>query len=90
MKNNRLECDFSRDVLERILFKKMLTDKSFMNMLASDFDTRGIETEHLGKSIKGCLSFYKKYNKTPNLKIVKVLARKYAEEKLKLTEFTPN
>ena len=77
--NNTTELDFSTDVLEKLLFRQMLTDKIYMNILSTKFDKRWIKTEHLGKVMQLCIIFFKKYNFIPDIKIVKALVKKYAE-----------
>lgn len=71
--------DFSNDVIERLLFKQMLIDKRYMNICSSIFDKRWIQTEHLAKIMQMSINYYKKYNSIPNTKLVKALAKKYAE-----------
>lgn len=74
-----MELDFSTDVIEKLLFRQLLTDKVYMNILSTKFDKRWIKTEHLGKIMQLCIVFYKKYEMVPDVKIVKALAKKYAE-----------
>lgn len=72
-----MQLDFTKDLLERLLFKKILTDRTYTTMLSSEFDSRWIGIDHLGKIAKLCLNFYKKHNIVPNVKIVKAIVEKY-------------
>jgi len=74
-----MELDFSTDVIEKLLFRQMLTDKVYMNILSSAFDKRWIKTDYLGKIMQLCIVFFKKYNTVPDVKIAKALVKKYAE-----------
>lgn len=71
--------DFSTDTIEKLLFKQILKDKNCMNICASIFDKRWIQTEHLGTIINAAIAYFKKYDSIPNVKVVKALAEKYAE-----------
>jgi replicative DNA helicase len=71
--------DFSTDTIEKLLFKQILKDKNCMNICANIFDKRWIQTEHLGTIINAAIAYFKKYDNIPNVKIVKALAEKYAE-----------
>ena len=76
-----MELDFSKDILEKLLFKQILTDKSYMNICSSIFDRRWIQSnQYLPQLFQMSIGYFKKYGSIPNLKLVKCLAKKYAEK----------
>lgn len=82
-----MELDFSRDVLEKYLFKKILTDKHYMNAISDVFDKRWIKNKDLSTLIILSINFFKKYDKIPNPSIVKLLGKKLIEKgKIESTE----
>ena len=74
-----MELDFSRDMIEKLLFKQLLTDKNYMNICLSIFDKRWIQTKYLPQLFLLSIGYFRKYNKMPNLKLIKALAKKYSE-----------
>lgn len=75
-----MELDFSRDVIEKYLFKKILTDKHYMNVISDVFDKRWIQNKNLSTLISLAIRFYKKHDKIPNASIVKLLGKKLIEK----------
>ena len=76
-----MDIDFSRDIIEKLLFRQILTDKQYINVISQNFDKRWIKTSNLSLLFNIVLSFYKKYSKIPDAKLVKALVKRYAEKK---------
>lgn len=75
-----MELDFSTDTIEKLLFKKTLTDKRYLNILSGFFEKRWIKTKNLGVLFKIVLNYYAKYNTTPTIKLVSALVKKFIEK----------
>ena len=75
-----MELDFSTDVIEKLLFKRMLNDKKYLNIMSSVFDKRWFTVENLSILCKLALNYYAKYNTIPSSKIILALAKKYVEK----------
>lgn len=73
--------DFSRDIIERLLFRTILTDKTYMSICDSIFDKRWIKTPNLAIAFQLAINFYKKYNRIPDPKIVKAIVKKVVEKR---------
>ena len=74
-----MEIDFTTDIIEKLLLKKALTDKNWLNILSSAYDKRWIKVKALGTVLKLVLKYYDKYNTCPSTKIIQLLAKKYIE-----------
>lgn len=75
-----MELDFSTDVIEKLLFKRMLNDKKYLNIMSSVFDKRWFTVDNLSVLCKLALNYYAKYNAIPSNKIILALAKKYVEK----------
>jgi len=76
-----MELDFSRDILEKLLFKQVLTDKQYMNVVSQNFDKRWFKVENMSTLIDLSVRFFRKYGKIPNSKTLKALVKGFAERK---------
>ena len=74
-----MEIDFTTDIIEKLLLKKALTDKNWLNILSSAYDKRWFKVKALGTVLKLVLKYYDKYNTCPSTKIIQLLAKKYIE-----------
>lgn len=74
-----MELDFASDTVEKLLLKKVLTDREWTDTLSKVFDRRWFKTRHMGVVLGFILKFYDKYGRTPQVPVVEALARKYAE-----------
>ena len=85
-----MELDFTSDVIEKLLLKKALADKGWLNILSNIYDKRWFKTQMVGVVLKLVLNYYGKYNSCPNNKIIQLLLKKYVEvhpeENIKLAE----
>lgn len=84
-----MELDFTNDVLEKLLFKKALVDKKWMNILSKTYDKRWFKVPHIGMLLGVVLKYYDKYNSIPNNQVIISLAKKYEEihhEDIQLSE----
>lgn len=76
-----MELDFSRDILEKLLFKQILTDKQYMNVVSQNFDKRWFKVDGMPMLIDLSVKFFKKYGKIPNAKTLKALTKGFLERK---------
>ncbi len=76
-----MDIDFSRDIIEKLLFKQILVDKQYMNVICQNFDKRWIKTNNLSFLFNVATSFFKKYGKIPDAKLLKALVKRYVEVK---------
>ena len=65
-----MEIDFTTDIIEKLLLKKALTDKNWVNILSSAYDKRWFKVKALGTVLKLVLKYYDKYNTCPSTKII--------------------
>jgi hypothetical protein len=75
-----MDLDFSSDVVEKLLLKKALSDRSWLNILTNVYDKRWFKVPNLGTVLKLVLNFYNKYNSIPSVQAVSALLKKYAEK----------
>lgn len=75
-----MELDFSNDTIEKLLLKRAIVDKRWLNILLQVFDKRWFKDERISLSLVLILNFYKKYNTLPNNNIIQALAKKYFEK----------
>lgn len=75
-----MELDFTNDLLERVLVKKTLVDKRFLNTISTVLDQRWFEcSKQLGIISKLILKYYKAYESTPTTQIVQAMVSKYCQ-----------
>lgn len=74
-----MELDFSRDILEKLLFKQILTDKQYMNVVSQNFDKRWFKVANMSTLIDLSVKFFRKYGKIPNSKTLKALTKGFLE-----------
>ena len=75
-----MEIDFSTDLIEKLLVKHVLADKSWLNILSQTFDKRWFQTPYISLILKLILNYYKKYNSIPSILIIQNLAKRLAEQ----------
>jgi len=74
------DTDFTNDVIEKLLLKKIYTDVSYTAIFQDIFDSRWCENDSNSILIKLIIAFYKQYERLPNQKIVSAMLMKYAEK----------
>ena len=65
-----MELDFPSDILEKLLLKRVLVDKNWLNILSKKFDKRWFKNEAISLVVKLMLNYYSKYSSIPNAKII--------------------
>ena len=75
-----MELDFSSETLEKLLLKRALLDKGWLNILSNVYDKRWFKVDGAGFVVKLIINFYKKYNSIPNNAIVQEMAKRYFEK----------
>lgn len=75
-----MELDFTNETVEKLLFKKLLVDKGWLNIVSKTYDERWFRTKHIGTLIKLVLKYYDKYQSIPNTKVIDAMIRKFAEK----------
>jgi replicative DNA helicase len=73
-----MELDFTRDDIEKMLFKRASTDKKWMNILAGTFDERFFSTPYLGTLASLQVRYYEKYGTAAQTKALLSLMKAYA------------
>lgn len=74
-----MELDFTSDTVEKLLLKKVLSDRAWLDTLAGVFDRRWFRTKNMGTVLGLALKFYGKYGRAPSVALMSALAKKYAE-----------
>jgi replicative DNA helicase len=75
-----MELDFSNDTLERLMLKKALIDKKWLNILSKVYDKRWFKDICIGPTLKNIIAFYNKYDSIPNIQTIHALTKKYIEK----------
>lgn len=75
-----MELDFSNDIVEKLLLKKALSDKSWLNILTNVYDKRWFKVPNLGTVLKLVVNFYNKYNSIPSIPTIEALLKKFIEK----------
>ncbi len=52
-----MDLDFSSDVVEKLLLKKALSDRSWLNILTNVYDKRWFKVPNIGTVLKIMLNF---------------------------------
>lgn len=75
-----MELDFSHDTIEKLLLKKALVDKNWLNILSKIYDKRWFKDHFVGVTLKNMIAFYNKYESIPNIKTIHAISKKYIEK----------
>ena len=62
-----MELDFTTDVIEKLLLKRALVDKNWLNTVSNIYDARWFRTPQMGIIVSLAVKFYKKYSKAPSV-----------------------
>ena len=75
-----MELDFTNDMLERVLIKKTLVDKKFLNTISPILDQRWFEcSRNLGIIGKLVIKYFKAYEAPPSANVVQAMVSKYCQ-----------
>ena len=73
--------DFPDEVLEKILCKKMLSDKKYLSAVSDIFDSRWFgKDKNLGLLAKMSVSYFRKYAGVPGSQVLAAVIKKYCEK----------
>lgn len=75
-----MELDFSNDTIEKLLLKKALVDKKWLNILSKVYDKRWFKDVCVGPTLKNIIAFFKKYDSIPNIPTIHALSKRYIEK----------
>lgn len=75
-----MDLDFSNDTLEKLLLKRILTDKNWIHILSQTFDKRWFKIENVGLIVKLAINFYKKYDNIPTNSVLLALVSRFIEK----------
>lgn len=75
-----MDYDYTFDVIEKMLVKKSLTDKKYLNIISEVFDLRWFEKDkNRGILLKMAIGYCRKYDKLPTNKTMNALIQGYCE-----------
>jgi replicative DNA helicase len=76
-----MDYDYTIETIEKILLKRILTDKKYMSKIIDIFDIRWFEkSKNSGIIVNLAMKYFKKYSKLPTERIIKELINKYCEK----------
>ena len=75
-----MDLDFNDEMIEKLLLKKALVDRKWLNILSSVFDDRWFSTKNISTILKIVLKYYEKYEAPPSNKVISALVQKYGEK----------
>ena len=85
-----MELDFANETIEHLLLKKVLTEKNWLSILTSVYESLFGKSKNkdkktlfkdrtIGLIAKLAMKYYQKYNQAPDNRVVQLLAKKYQE-----------
>lgn len=74
-----MELDFTSDTIEKLLFRKTLTDKGWLGIMSGIFDPRWFRVRTIAAQMSNLIKYYEKYGSVPSPKVVQLMSKKYAE-----------
>lgn len=74
-----MELDFTSDIIEKLLLKRVLTNKNWLDILSRCFDKRWFKDSNVSLLMNLSLIYYNKYQTCPNNKVIQLLVKKYSE-----------
>lgn len=75
-----MEMDFSSEMIEKLLLKRALSDKSWLNILSNIYDKRWFKVKNLGTIMRLVIAFYNKYSSIPSIKVIQALIQRHIEK----------
>ena len=80
-RGNPVDFDFTNDTIEKLIVKRILTDRKYLGKRAKSFDARLFDSKPLGTIAKLAVVFYRKYDKVPTNREMSALVKKYCESR---------
>lgn len=75
-----MELDFNDAMIEKMLLKKALVDRKWLNILSSVFDSRWFNVKNMSTILMLLVKYYGKYSSVPSNKVLAAMAEKYGEK----------
>lgn len=79
-----MELDFNDEMIEKMLLKKALVDRQWLNILSSVFDARWFNVKNMNTILMLLVKYYEKYGSVPSNKVLAAMAEKYGEKNQEL------
>ena len=81
-----MQLDFTNETIEKIIAKRMLSDKKYLGIMSEVFDVRIFECVPLGVIAKLAVTYFKKYDSVPSNREIMAIAKKYCEVREEVKE----
>lgn len=75
-----MELDFNDEMIEKMLLKKALVDRKWLNILSNVFDARWFGVKNMSTILMLLVKYYGKYSSVPSNKVLAAMAEKYGEK----------
>lgn len=75
-----MDLDFNDEMIEKLLLKKALVDRKWLNILTSVFDPRWFVVKNMSTILMLVLKYYGKYGSVPSTKVISAMVQKYGEK----------
>lgn len=75
-----MELDFNDEMIEKMLLKKALVDRKWLNILSSVFDSRWFSVKNMSTILMLVVKYYGKYGTVPSNKVISAMVQKYGEK----------
>lgn len=75
-----MDLDFNDEMIEKLLLKKALVDRKWLNILSSVFDQRWFSVKNMSTILMLVLKYYGKYGSVPSNKVISAMVQKYGEK----------
>lgn len=75
-----MELDFNDEMIEKMLLKKALVDRKWLNILSSVFDPRWFSVKNMSTILMIVVKYYGKYSSVPSNKVISAMVQKYGEK----------
>lgn len=79
-----MELDFNDEMIEKLLLKKALVDRKWLNILTSVFDARWFTVKNMSTILMLVVKYYGKYGSVPSNKVISAMVQKYGEKNSEL------
>lgn len=75
-----MELDFNDEMIEKMLLKKALVDRKWLNIISNVFDKRWFSVKNMSTILMLVVKYYGKYNSVPSNKVISAMVQKYGEK----------